>query len=871
MELKPYQQQVINDIALFLEQIQQTKDVKDAFYNFWVKHPRTPLFPFSGTAIEPYKNNVTRVPHICVKVPTAGGKTFIACNAIKTIFDAFAYDRPKAVVWLVPSITILDQTIKNLKDTSHPYRQKINSQFGNKVEVFDKSALLQGSGFNATSILEQLNIFVLSFDSIRTANKEGRKVFEQNGALQSFETLLGREEEISLMKVMHYLNPLVIVDESHNAETDLSIDMLKEFNPCFILDLTATPRNNSNIISFIDAMELKKENMVKLPVIVYNHQDKTEVINSSLQLQKRLELQAEEEEKKGGKYIRPIVLFQAQPKNGKDFLNQEEEKSNVQKLKEKLIELKIPADQIKIKTANINEIKGVDLMSKECEVRYIITINALKEGWDCPFAYILASLADKSSAVDVEQILGRVLRQPDVMKHNFPLLNMSYVLTASSKFMDTLQNIVRGLNKAGFSDKDYKLADSASIPPIVKQDPLEQLTIFSTNESTPEDITTDIDLTRISIPAVNEMPTSTVSEIEQTAFRQNEIFEKTVSEMEETNTPALPNEIQQLVKTYTIKDIFREQAELINLPQFYLKVPANDLFGKQEEELPLEKENLLEGFALSKADTNIAFDSITSELYKVDLDETKKEHTPTFVRLDGNVKDSLMTYMLDPARKDSRIKNFTRRIMDLIGNMFPIADKEIEKYINRILEDFKDEQFSDFANNEYTYKDKIKAKIIALSEVFAEKKFKDFLDTDKVFIKPAFTLPKSISPCETAKDITKSLYEKEGSMNGFEERVINEIGNMTNIAFWTRNIERKGFRINGFINHFPDFIIHTKSGKTIVLETKGDHLDAEQKIRLGGLWAGKSGNNYRYFMVYEKRTVIGAYRLEDFLNIIRDI
>jgi hypothetical protein len=49
----------------------------------------------------------------------------------------------------------------------------------------------------------------------------------------------------------------------------------------------------------------------------------------------------------------------------------------------------------------------------------------------------------------------------------------------------------------------------------------------------------------------------------------------------------------------------------------------------------LEKENLLEGFALSKSDTNIAFDNITSELYKVDLDETKKEHTPTFVRLDG--------------------------------------------------------------------------------------------------------------------------------------------------------------------------------------------------------------------------------------------
>ena len=873
MELKPYQQQVINDLSLFLEYIQETKDVKDAFHNFWSLHPKTPLQPFPGTAIEPYKNNVPRVPHICVKVPTAGGKTFIACNAIKTIFDAFDYDRPKAVVWLVPSITILDQTIKNLKDPSHPYRQKINSHFGNKVEVFDKETLLQGSGFNATTVKEQLNIMVFSFDSLRAKNKEDRKVFQENGNLQSFENLLGKNTEITLGAVIKYLNPLVVVDESHNAESDLSVEMLKEVNPCFILDLTATPRKNSNIVSFIDALELKRENMVKLPVIVYNHQDKTEVINSSLQLQRRLELQANEEEKKGGKYIRPIVLFQAQPKNGKNFLNEEEEKSNVQKLKEKLIELKIPAEQIKIKTANINEIKGIDLMSKDCEVRYIITINALKEGWDCPFAYILASLADKSSAVDVEQILGRVLRQPYVMKHNFPLLNLSYVLTASSKFLDTLDNIVKGLNKAGFSDKDYKLADPAVLEEAKKQDPLQQLTVFQTaTEATEiEDITSDIDSTRIVLPTETETPSDTISEIEQTAIQQNVAFEKTVSEMDATNAPALPNEIQQLVKTYGIKEVFKDDAAKINLPQFFLKIPVNDLFGNKEEDIALEKENLLDGFKLSKQPTDIVFDNISSELYKVDLDETKKEHTPTFVKLDGQDKESIMAYMLDPSRKESRVKNFTKRIMDIIGNMYPIPDKEIEKYINRILDDFKDEQFSDFANNEYTYTDKIKQKIRDLSEAYAEKKFKEHLDTDKVFIKPVFTLPNSISPGDTAKDITKSLYEKEGKMNDFEARVINEIANMQNIAFWTRNIERKGFRINGFVNHYPDFIIQTKSGKTVLLETKGDHLDAEQKIRLGNLWASKAGNNYRYFMVYDRRTVDGAYKLEDFINIIKEI
>ena len=871
MELKPYQQQVINDLSLFLEQIQETKDVKEAFYNFWTKHPKTPLFPFAGSAIEPYKNNIPRVPHICIKVPTAGGKTFIACNAIKTIFDAFHYDRPKTVVWLVPSITILDQTIKNLKDPSHPYRQKINSQFGNRVEIFDKATLLQGSGFNATSIKEQLNILVFSFDSLRAKNKDDRKVFQENGNLQSFENLLDKSNEITLGSVVSYLNPVVIVDESHNAESDLSVDMLKVLNPCFILDLTATPRNNSNIISFIDALELKKESMVKLPVIVYNHQDKSEVINSALQLQKKLEIQAIDEEKKGGKYIRPIVLFQAQPKIGKNFKDEAEEKSNVQKLREKLLELKIPADQIKIKTAYINEIKGEDLMSKECKIRYIITINALKEGWDCPFAYILASLADKSSAIDVEQILGRVLRQPYVMKHSFPLLNLSYVLTASSRFLETLDNIVKGLNKAGFSDKDFKLADPEKVDEAKKQEILQQLTIFSSLQETPEDITSDIDLSKIVTISGAATENDSVAAIEQTAIQQTEIFEKTVSEIEANNHIPMPNEIQKLVKAYNIKDIFREQAAQIALPQFYLKVPANDLFGNNEEEFPLEKENLLEGFALSKADTNIAFDSITAELYKVDLDSSKKEHTPTFVKLDGEIKDRVMTYILDPTRKDSRVNNFTKRIMDIIGNMYPIPDKEIEKFIKRILEDFKDSQFNDLANNEYTYTDKIKLKIKSLSEVYAEKKFRDYLDTDKVFIKQLFKLPKSIMPGETSKNITKSLYEKEGSMNGFEERVINEIGNMSNIAFWTRNIERKGYCINGFINHYPDFIIQTKSGKTILLETKGDHLDAEQKIKLGELWKSKAGNNFRYFMVYERRTVDGAYKLEDFLNIIKNI
>jgi type III restriction enzyme len=871
MELKPYQQQVINDLSFFLDCIQETKDVKLAFNDYWVKHPVMPLTPFPGTAIEPYKNNVPRVPHVCIKVPTAGGKTFIACNALHTIFNAFDYDKTKAVVWLVPSLTILDQTIKNLKDPSHPYRQKINAHFGNKVEIFDKATLLQGSGFNASSVKEQLSIMVFSFDSLRAKNKEDRKVFQENGNLQSFESLLGPGDEITLGSVIKKLNPVVVVDESHNAETELSVDMLKELNPCFILDLTATPRKNSNIISFIDAIELKKGNMVKLPVIVHNHQDRTEVVNSALQLQAKLERQAKEEEKKGGRYIRPIVLFQAQPKNGKEFKDEEEEKSNVIKLKEKLIELQIPEDQIKIKTANINEIKGIDLMSRDCPVRYIITINALKEGWDCPFAYILASLADKNSAVDVEQILGRVLRQPYVMKHNFPLLNLSYVLTASSKFLDTLENIVRGLNKAGFSERDYKLADPVIPEEAKKEEPVHQMSVFSGPIAADihNDIAADIDTTRIILPTENEPPDTVVAAIEETALQQSQSFEMVMADKAKNNAPSIPSEIQSQVKTYDMKEVFRAQARGIQLPQFYLKVPSGEVFS--EDVKPLEKEELLKGFPLSKQDTNINFENIASELYKVDLDETRKEHTPSFVRLDGVVKDNLVAYLLDPAYKESRVKNFTKRVMDIIGNMYPISDAEIRKYVSRIIEDFTDAQYTDLTNNVYTYTKKIKDKIEELSVAYAEKKFNEYLDTDKVFLMPSYSLPETINPVTTSKSITKSLYEKEADMNDFEENVINQIGNLENIAFWTKNIERRGFKINGFINHYPDFIIKTKSGKTVLLETKGDHLDAEQKIRLGRKWVEKAGNNFKYFLVYNKREVNDAYRLDHFINLVKEL
>ncbi len=866
MELKNYQQKVIDNLEEFLLYAQETKNLAKAFNQYW-EDKIGAYNPLDNTGMQPYKNNIPKAAHICIKVPTAGGKTFIAVNALHSIFSAYDSDKPKAVIWLVPWSNLLQQTVKNLSDPSHPYRQKLNALFNHKVEIYQKEDLLQGSNFNPTVVQEQLNIIVMNFASLRAKKKEDRKVYQENGQLESFvghytsgEHILKGVDDTALINVIRSLNPVLVVDESHNAESDLSVDMLKNLNPSFILDLTATPKNNSNIISLVPAIELKKENMVKLPVIVYNSENKTEVINNALHLQRKLEILAKKEEEEGGKYIRPIVLFQAQPRTKHD-------NTTFEKLKTQLLALGIPVNQIKIKTATIDELKGVDLMDKSCEVRYIITINALKEGWDCPFAYILASLADKSSAVDVEQILGRVLRQPYVQKHKAFHLNLSYVLTASAKFNETLQSIVKGLQLSGFSEKDYrkvdKMTDAEKETKIV--DPIEAF-LFP-EQNTEEE---DIDKEKISFDpnSIDEFKTTAViDEIEAIAEKQNKELEQQIREQEKQ--PVDENVFQEMgekVKRYKVNQVNQELIKQIEFPQFFLKVPASDIFGTSEE--LLNKESLLKDFKLSNEDTKIDFDRISSDLYKVDLEETKKdEYRPSFIKIEENsIKDPIADYILAKP-KENQILDITHQIMQIIGKIYPIADQEIKTYVGRILGGMTTEQLRDILVRKWSYTDKIKVKIRQLSDAYAEGKFIDLVKSKKIIIKNNWKLPAEIVPGNIGSSIGNSLYEREGSMNDFEEKVIMEIGTSPNIAFWHRNLERgKGFFINGFNGkHYPDFILHTTSGKTILVETKGDYLDgtdSEGKSRLGNEWEKMAGHNFAYFMIFNKNHVLGSYTVD---------
>ena len=881
MELKSYQQKVISDLGRYLDYVQEHKKLNIAFDQFW-EDRIGPYNPLDGTGMEPYKNTLPNAANVCIKVPTAGGKTFIAANALKTIFDAFDSKHPKAVVWLVPWSNLLDQTVTNLSNPDHPYRQKLNSLFHHRVEVYQKKDLLQGSNFNPTVVAEQLTIIVMSFASLRSKKKDDRKVYQENGQLASFASqykddshLLADTDETALINVIRSLNPVLVVDESHNAESELSVDMLKNLNPSFVLDLTATPKKNSNIVSLVPAIELKKEHMVKLPVIVYNHPDKTEVINSSLHLRQKLEHLAIQQQKAGGKYIRPIVLFQAQPRTGED-------NTTFDKLKAQLISMGIPDEQIKIKTAEKDELKGIDLMEESCPVRYIITINALKEGWDCPFAYILASLADKSSAVDVEQILGRVLRQPYVMKHGSPLLNISYVLTASAKFHDTLQNIVKGLQNSGFSDKDYRKQDlmPKELKAKVLGKSLEQFLFPESISQTEEQ--DEIEASRIQFDPnlageKEREPIQTIREIEQLAIAQNAELEAEIKKQEEA-PEELPifAEMGEKIKSYQIRTSLKGHVQNLTLPQFHIKIPSNPLFDLNGSTL-LNQESLLGNFKLSQYDTILDFDQIQSELYKVDIQESRKdEYTPSFAKIeDLTLSEPFLDYILAKP-KDKQIKDIVYHLNNEIGNLYPIPEQEIKLYIQRILESMTMEQLRDILARRLSYADKIKTKIKAHSDTFAELKFNDLITVGKIETFPSWKFSSKIIPGRPGPSISKSLYEVEGSMNGFETKVISEISGFTNISFWHRNLVKgKGFAINGFkSNHYPDFIIGTNSGKIIVLETKGDdrdNSDSEAKCRLGQKWAELAGKDFLYMMVFDQKEVKGAYSFDKAKALIREM
>lgn len=886
MELKNYQIQVIRDLERFLELLIEKRSISSAYSTLW--NGKGVNVGIDG--MPPYNSELAGVPQVCFKVPTGGGKTFLAANSIKPIFDSMPHIHPKAVVWLVPSDAILTQTYRTLTDKNHNYRKKIDVDFGNKVEIYSKQQLLNGQNFNPTSVSDNLSVFVLSYDSFRTSKKDGRKAYQENGSLLPFVrfkqdsgSLLEDTDETALIQVIRKLNPVVIVDESHHATSKLSKEMLQNFNPSFVLDLTATPKNGSNIISFVDARQLKAENMVKLPVIVYNRKSQEDVFVSAISLRRKLENEAVEEQKNGGRYIRPIVLFQAQPRTNDDS-------TTYDKIKHTLIDMGIPESEIAIKTADRDELKNIDLSSHDCSIRYIITVNALKEGWDCPFAYILATVANRTSSIDVEQILGRILRLPNTRKNEREVLNLSYVITSSNAFYATLDKVVAGLNAAGFTSKDYRIDD------YVEQDtefPVEQAGNIQTELKLDNDVTDDtsnvsdeidslnVDFVREQIsPFVNNenMESQSQSEVNDAvtdmldhAKTQNELYWKDFEETEEEYVP-VPPEVGNKMKHYKVNQLYVSEAGQIEIPQFMIET-GRSLFSEHEHQV-LTKENLYAGFSLLDKDTVIDFDSIDSEIARIDIDDS--DAMPKAWKLQGFDSQNVKQWF-DEQPSDRKMRLCKDMIIKKLSKNNAVNDRDLEVYVDRIIQNLTEDQLTDMEQTPGIYVLKINKKVNSLLNEYAKKMFYEWVEQDKISCQPSYKLPKEISPTETIASIPKSLYNEEEKFDTeYERKVVMELSSLNNIKWWHRNMARKGFAINGAVNAYPDLMVRTESGKLLLIETKGDQLEnseSREKAETGAKWAEMAGRMYKYYMVFETKNpgYNGAYSYEEFMRIVKEL
>ena len=866
MELNNYQKQVMCDLSAYLDCVNRGTNLFSAWREYWFS--KDVAVGLGG--VPSYNNSIERAPHVCMKVPTGGGKTFMACASVRRIFDALPTGKPQVVVWLVPSDSILTQTIRTLSDVNHPYRQRLEQDFAGRVGVYTKEMLLNGQNFSPDTVREMLTVCVMSYGSLRidSRKKDVRKVYQENGNLFRFaeyfkdtDALLADTPDTALIQVLRHLEPIVVVDESHNAESKLSTEMLNNLNPSFVLDLTATPRKNSNIISYVDARELKKEHMVKLPVVVYNRTTRQSVIQDAIQLRGSIEQEAIAAEAAGGKYIRPIVLFQAQPRTG-------DNSDTFDKIKAMLVGMGIPKSQIAVKTSDVDDLKGQNLMSRDCEIRYIITVNALKEGWDCPFAYILASLANRTSAVDVEQILGRILRQPYAMQHKSPLLNTSYVLTNSVDFHATLEKIVGGLNKAGFSRKDYRIGETVEAPQLPPE--AEQMKIPLVAQAAENDGFEDINVQEVKTALEATVPENTaVSAMVQQATAQAESYTAAANESDEG---FIGGELGDMLKQNGIQPYLKEEASALRIPQFFLRsVP--DLFGDEFE--LLEPENLSEGFSLNGQDAQVHFELATGEMYRFDVEE-KGEAIPKYQRADSELS-SFIRNRLAKLPQEQKIQKCTDLICGRLNRNNRYAASEISAYVRRIVGGMTEDELAAMETAIPTYAAKIQEKITGLEEQYREAQFYRWLDSGKIVCRDSYVLPPVITPAETTDAIPKTLYEAEkNDMNNGEAELIDAVVAPENVKWWHRIIERKDFRLNGFINHYPDFMVMTKSGKLVLIEYKGDdrdNSDSERKLKLGRSWQAQCGANYRYFMVFKNREfgIDGAYTLDRFVEIMKGL
>jgi type III restriction enzyme len=534
MEFKDYQQRVLDTVDAYLDELAKqrkrvegiakiAKDqpelglvVPDFAEEAWKSIKGQGRLPVSRAALD-YSPRVDgsgrTVPNACLKVPTGGGKTLLAVASVSRLLGRYLNTNKGFVLWIVPNEAIYSQTKKQLNDRDHPYRQMMDRAAAGRVKFMEKEDRL-----DSRDVETHLCVMLLMLQSANRETKETLRMFRDRGNVHGFfpladdilahhallqeipnlsayadqdRTQIGSIVQDSLGNVLRYLRPIVIMDEGHKGYSTKALETLYGFNPCFLLELSATPKDrphlHANWLVDVRGTDLAAEEMIKLPinVKVKGGKDWRNCLRDALEVLANLKKHAQKFHANAARYIRPIMLVQVE-RTGKD--QRDGTHIHADDVKNYLLTVGLTEREIAVKTSEVNDLKqpeNLDLLSPTNEVSVIITKQALQEGWDCPFAYVLCSLAANNNMGAMTQLVGRILRQPHAAKTEIAELDECHIVCLHQNTKDVVDGIKKGLEDDGMADLSVQVKDGnggagvgAKVRTLARRKGFETLKIF---------------------------------------------------------------------------------------------------------------------------------------------------------------------------------------------------------------------------------------------------------------------------------------------------------------------------------------------------------------------------------------------------------
>lgn len=868
MQLKQYQQDALNQLSQFL-QLSREMPSEKAFEQ---------MLPDVR-----YKNpdNQWSIPYVCVRIPTGGGKTLLAAHSVAhAAKDYLDCERP-VVLWLVPSKTIKAQTVEALNKRNHAYRAALDAAFQREVLVLDAEQFTQikPQDWGSKTI-----VVVSTIQNFRVDDTAGRKIYAHHELLEPHFARLPENANLekisandvqenglsaqavgkvkcSFANLLAAYRPLVIVDEAHNARTALTFETLRRVNPSAIVEFTATPNEDkhhgSNIIFHVGAAALKAEQMIKLPIYVQDHSTHSweEIVDAAVVQRADLAAKAQHEPD----YIRPIVLFQAENKNGE---------VTVEKLRDYLSgSLNIAPEKIAVVTGTQRELDGIDVLSPTCPIEFVITVEALKEGWDCPFAYVFCSLQNVNSAKDAEQLLGRVLRMPYAKQRMVEDLNWAYAHLLSPQFGQAAASLTDKLVNMGFNHLD--------IAKILRNDLSEQDDLFDKNEL-PTIQRQSVSVFELSsVPDVTMLPESQRAQIKLTTQDNHQaivqISGSIAPEMEKWLLQHSPSgKKREAIKTQI--SVHNQKIDLAKSPfergETFPKLPQMCVVHQGELEL-FEPKRLLDMLAWNINDYPAEVDFQTANhgvQFSIDVDDSEEMFYRTAAHT-VQVQDGFLDYSPNDLVNwlDRQIEHDDTPRSQMLPFLCRVVDNLLAK--NLPLSDLLQHKFAlaraiDGLMNRYREQAMVKGYQATLfddkaeMQVCLDSRFCYEFTPEQYVPQPPFYSGKY----RFGKHFFAEIENLKASGEEFDCAQI--IDTLPEIKYWIRNpdLGKRGFwlPLSGVRNNrfFPDFVCELHDGRLLVLEYKGEAYksndDSKEKCVIGDYWVSMSGGTCLFAMIVKQ-------------------